>query len=153
MTAEAISMIIAAISAIVAVMAAGISFYQTRKSWYLNVVSPQRLEWAQNLREAITSFADAFYSDGDILSARVRIDLYLQPTNKHHKPLIECLDKAVSGDDVNISKVVIEAQRLLRINWWTVKAESTISYNYELRRDKLVDKRIEGHTQRERAEE
>lgn len=147
MPSDTVSAVIAAASAVIALLSAIIVFYQTKKEWYISIIAPQRLEWADKLRNAVADFASAFYKGEDLRGPKDKIALYLTPSNARHTPLIKAIDAVCCGRKDDVSEVIAETQKLLRWNWWIVKSESTISLRAEVQRDKKVQMRAEWHEQ------
>lgn len=147
MPSDTVSAVIAAASAVIALLSAIMVFYQTKKEWYISTIAPQRLEWADKLRNAVADFASAFYKGEDLRGPKDKIALYLTSSNARHIPLIEAIDSVCYGRKDDVSEVIVETQKLLRWNWWIVKSESTISLRAEIYRDKKVQMRAEWHEQ------
>lgn len=145
---ETISAAIAGVSAVVAVISVIVVYHQTRKGWRISVLSPQRLEWAENLRGAVAAFILAFYNNEDLRSHRARIFLYLNPNNKTHSPLINAVNTICNGEDFEMDKVIAITQELLRWNWWVAKSEAEVSRSEEVQRDKKAQERAKQHYSR-----
>lgn len=75
---------VSVISATIAVITFIISYYQIRKSFYINVIANERLRWAENLRSAIFEFISAFYNQKDLQIYKAKILLYLK--SRKRKP-------------------------------------------------------------------
>ena len=154
---DTISAIVAAISALIAVVSVITVFYQTKKGWYVNIVAPQRLQWAENLRIAVAAFISAFYKASNLMEFRDRVFLYLNPKNERHVPLIDAINTTCSKRDgersqEDINRVIEATQKLLHWNWWVIKTEATISHRAEIKRDKRIQKRANWIEKRERGE-
>lgn len=70
---DAISAAIAGVSAVIAVISVIAVYHQTRRGWHVSILAPQRLEWAENVRNAVAAFISAFYNHEDLRSHRARI--------------------------------------------------------------------------------
>ena len=140
---DTINVIIAGIAALTAAIAAGITFHQAKRSWYIDIISPERLTWAENLRNALSKLFDAYYQQDQkkLYAARDNVFLYLTPSNENHQGLINEIKRMVNSEITDLSSVVEAAQKLLGWNWHTVKSESAISKAFEVRRDELAKKR------------
>lgn len=137
-----ISLAISCFSALVALAAIIITFYQVKRGWYIDAVSKQRLDWAENLRNALARLIEAFYHDDDDLrSARDTVFIYLNPNNTKHQELIKATASVCNRETDSLDTLIKEAQKLLNLNWKTVKAESKTSLRYEKKRDADVEKR------------
>ena len=146
-TIDIFSTIIAGISSIIALAAAIMVYSQTRKGWYINTLSPQRLEWADNLRNAVSEFIAAVYDNQDLRSPRAKVLLYLNPKNENHTDLINIVNHICEQKNAdNIDDLICTTQELLRWNWWVVKSESTISHSEEIQRDLTVKERQNRHS-------
>lgn len=143
MTFEDAKVLVSAISAIIALGSAIAVFYQARKSWYIDVIAKQRLEWAENLRRSLSVLITAYGEGQDVQGPKACVELYLSPENSNHKELLAALNNLCTGSAQDCKSIVVAAQDLLHLNWWTVKAESLVSYRYELKRDKKVKDRLE----------
>lgn len=147
--------IISMISAIIAVIAAMIGVFQSRKNWYINCISKQRLEWAENVRITLHEFVSAYYDKKDLRKYYYKILLYLNPNNSKHKTLVEKLNRIIiiskltQCNDADIDDLIVEARKLLRYNWWTVKTESTISVAEEVWRDEKTKRRMKYYEEQE----
>lgn len=135
--------IVAMISACIAVIATVIGVFQNRKNWYISSVSLQRLEWAENLRNALYEFICAYYDKKDLHPYYSKVALYLNSNNSKHKHLFKKIEyitfvsKFLDLSDSDINGLVVEAQKLLRYNWRTVKNRiNNLFYGRTLERQK-----------------
>lgn len=142
---DKISVTIAGVSVIIAVISLIVVYHQTRKGWHISVLAPQRLEWAENVRNAVAAFISAFYNNNDLRSCRARILLYLNPQNKIHSSLIAAVNAICDGKDFEIDKLIVLTQDLLRWNWWVAKSEAGVAYSEEAQRDKKTQERAKRH--------
>lgn len=83
---DTISAIVAAISALIAVVSVITVFYQTKKGWYVNIVAPQRLQWAENLRIAVAAFISAFYKASNLMEFRDRVFFISESKERAARP-------------------------------------------------------------------
>lgn len=134
--------IVAGVAAAIAMISVVSVFYQSRKGWYVNVVAPQRLQWADNLRYTLSEFITAFYEGKELQPFKDKIALYLTPGNEYHAELIEAVNHACSADKDSLQTVIVAAQKALRINWWMVKGESAEFSWEERRREAKVKKKL-----------
>lgn len=134
---DVISAVIAGVSTLIAVAV----YRQTKKGWHVSILAPQRLEWAENVRVAVSAFISAFYKNEDLRSHRARILLYLNPSNKSHFRLINAVNDICNGEDFEVEKVISATQEILRWNWWIAKSETDLSLSEEIQRDKKVQER------------
>ncbi len=147
MTSNEIGTAIAIVSASVAVISAIITFFQRKRSWYVGAIATPRLAWADNVRNALADLITDYYNGRKNISAKVDCTLlYLNPENKYQKKLFSLLEELKEeSSDVKLRAVISEAQWVLRINWWAVKIDATLSYRMDKRRDRLIAKRMKQH--------
>lgn len=145
MAIEIIGVIISGLSALIAATAAIITFHQAKRGWYVSTISPQRFVWAENLRNALSAFFDAYYQQDQkrLCTARDNILLYLTPSNNKHEASSREIKRVINAEVDNLNSVIKEAQKLLRWNWWMVKAESDMNKEFEQYRDKLVESKAQ----------
>lgn len=127
-------------AAIISVITLIINYYQTKKSWYINIIAKERLEWTEHLRSAVLDFIAAFYNHKDLRLYKDKVILYLNPANENHHQIIDDINDICSGELTNINKLVITTQKLLNWNWREAKSETGITYWQEKHRDKKADK-------------
>lgn len=142
-----IGITITVVSAIAAGASAIITFVQRRRDWHVNAITIPRLQWGENLRIRLADLITAF-CEGDKERLNAKIDcvlLYLTPSNKWHKGLVQQLNDMRSGKNVDLSTLIAAAQAVLRCNWWAVKTESFVSYKADQRRDAKLVKRGKAH--------
>lgn len=145
---DAISAAIAGVSAVIAAISVVAVYHQARRGWHVSVLAPQRLEWAENVRDAVVTFIGAFYNNEDLRIHRARIFLYLNPENKNHSPLIDAVNAICNGEGLEIDKLIKITQELMRWNWWTAKSETEVSRSEEVQRDKKTQERAKQHYSR-----
>lgn len=137
---EMIIEVISALSTVVAMVSVAVVVWKTKRNLQVSAISIQRLQWAENLRKAVSSFINAFYDGDDLSKYRALVVLYLNPNNDKHKPVINAIENICDGRESKIDSVIINTQKLLRENWWAVKAETKMTYHEELNREKNIAK-------------
>ncbi len=132
--------VISAMSTVVAMISVAVVIWNTKRNLQVNAISVQRLQWAESVRSAVSSFINAFYDGEDLSKYSAHVFLYLNPNNDKHKVLISTIENIRSGKEKNIDSVISNTQKLLRENWWAVKAETKMTYHEELSREKNIAK-------------
>ena len=126
MNIEEASAIISFVSMLVSVMTFIMVFLQTTKNWYVNIVTKERLEWAENVRKALANYIEAYYDNKDLRPYENKILLYLNSesvnANPEHKIFVEHL-KAVTTHRIDDLNAFIMASQAL-LNWRETKKES-----------------------------
>ena len=132
--------VISALSTVVAMISVAVVIWKTKRNLQVSTVSVQRLQWAESVRIAVSSFINAFYDGDDLRKHSALVFLYLNPNNNKHKPLIKTIENICKGKENKIDGVIANTQKLLRENWWAVKAETKMTYHGELKREKNINK-------------
>ena len=122
------TIIISFISVTVSVMSFLFVILQTTKSWYVNIVTKQRIEWAENVRMAINEYIEAYYDNKNLQLYEKKILLYLNSehtnANKEHIKFVKTLKAVTEGQAQNIDDLIMSSQLLLNWNWREIKKES-----------------------------
>lgn len=138
---ELIAAIASGLSTVITVIALCVTYYQTKKTTQANIIAAQRLEWAENVRAAVSEFLEAYYEHRDLKKYRDKIFLYLTPQNMGHTPLIDQINAMCDSGDEDTKKVVEATQSMVRQNSWSVKYGTGWSTKDDARRNREINKR------------
>lgn len=128
MSSDWTAIVISGISVFIAALSLCLVFFQTTKNWYVNLVSSQRLTWAENVRQALHSYIEAYCTHQDLLPYQEYILLYLNSEHPHGNPehirFVRSLKAVTNHQTQTLDELIAAAQLLLNWNWREVKRES-----------------------------
>ncbi|UYG05741.1 hypothetical protein OCT51_10400 [Halomonas sp. LR3S48] len=124
-----------------------LNYRNTRQTRFINTVTSQRIQWLEQLRQDISSFAGLTYTwsasamEGkpqeyeivrDIDKLRYLIRLRLNPNGEHDQKIEELMDEVIRTTDPSqsshlrelLSELTRETQLMLKAEWEKVKLES-----------------------------
>lgn len=128
MNKDTITIIISSITALVSITTLIVSVLKSVKNQYTNIVTKERLDWADHLRNAISNYIEAYYLKRDLSEYRDKILIYLNTAtnrpNSNHTNFAETLNAVTSGEKT-IDDLIVETQKILNWNWRAVKKETS----------------------------
>lgn len=122
------------------------SYYNTRKTTFINVITSERIRWMSNLRETISTLCGRAYhwsittlDEKENQQVIKEIDqltrlseLYLNPDKPKHKEILDLLGKIQWNTDRSkratlhkiLDQIILNTQNLLIYEWEQVKKEA-----------------------------
>ncbi len=109
-----------------------LSYRQSKSAIISDVISRQRIEWMQNVREATIGYISIIRNPSStiemVLASQNKVELYLNPNNKKHKSFLNTIDICTKqfgkDNNSNISELIRDTQTLLNTFWRLAKIEA-----------------------------
>jgi hypothetical protein len=137
------------IASILAASFSLLSYLHSRRVLASEILSKQRIEWMEKVRLALFDYISNMRNTrGSIEQVRLsqnKVELYLNPNNEDHKPILNtikiCSEKYGVNCEASIAKLVEEAQVLINIFWRVIKAEVGVADSIQKKHIKLAKRK------------
>lgn len=95
----------------------------------MNIVTTERLAWAENVRKVLAAYIEAYYNNKDLRPYENKILLYFNSertnANPEHKKFVESLKSVTNHQVQDLNTLITASQSLLNWNWRETKKESS----------------------------
>jgi len=132
---EIATLIITGLVSSTAVLISIISLMLTKRQVITGVITKNRIEWINNVREHLMDFLEEYINEADKIKLRViksKIEMHIR-NDAIYKTLINNLSKCIDNlyNEADYGELVAEAQIVLNKSWHRTKREAGIKKKEE----------------------
>lgn len=135
-----ISLAVSILSLCISLITVIVNYHISKRKLFTDVFSQYRIYWINNVRDLLNKYIQ-FYYEGNrkkMHKCKGNIDVYLNFKYDDHKAFSELLQQSIlnENNDKDITKIIIESQKLIDNYWRKAKAEAgmTKKVNQKIRK-------------------